>query len=260
MGDRRISPYVQLHAFRSRYLRLLNYATIGLQEDVQLGHDVYLRLYPAFQPLSNRNMLGVFSSAAYTLQLGTGFVRAASAATIELAGPGNTDSRLDIPGPRQSDAEVEGDVNLVSPDLGLGRFVSSASLVHVPTRYLKRYAYGVGGTDRLRGYKPGEFVGAARLVINNEFRTRPLRLYSVLAGLSLFYDMGDAQAYIKDFELKHGAGIGLRLLFPQLDRDVFRIDLSFPLQGDQSGEYAITAGFGQVFGAYTKPSAALLTQ
>ncbi len=260
LGDRRVGPYVQLHAFRQLYQRMLNHDTLGLQEDVQLGHDVYLRIYPAFQPLSNRNMLGVFSSAAYTLPLSNGFVRAGAAATIELAGPGNTDSRLEISGPQQSDAQIDADLNVVSPDLGVGRFVSMATLTHRPTRYIRRYAYGLGGTDRLRGYKPGEFAGVAHLIINNEFRTRPVRILSVLAGLNLFYDLGDAKNTLQDLELNHGAGVGLRLLFPQLDRDVFRIDVSFPLQGDRSGEYSVTAGFGQVFGAYGKPSNALMPQ
>ncbi len=259
-GDRRVSPYLQLHAFHNRFLRTINYNTLGLQEDVQLGHDLYLRLYPAFRPLSSRTLLGVFASAAYTWQLGGGFVRAVGGTTVEMAADGNENTSLEIRGTEQSDALLQADLHAVSPDIGLGRFVSSASLLHAPIRYLQRFAFGLGGTDRLRGYAPSAFLGGGRVVLNNEFRSKPLRLYSAFVGANLFYDVGDAATNLNDLELRHGGGVGLRFLFPQLDRNVFRIDLGFPLQADPSGEITLLAGFGQTFEEPTAPPAALLIQ
>jgi hypothetical protein len=259
-GDRRVSPYVQLHAFRNRYHRTINYDTLGLQEDVQLGHNVYLRLYPAFRPLSSRTQLGIFSSAAYTVPFGSGFVRGLAASTVEMATDGNEFISTDIDGTDQSDATIQTELHVASPDLYLGRFVSNASLLYAPLRFLQRFPYGLGGTDRLRGYKPIAFRGTSRFVINNEFRTRPLRIFSVLVGANLFYDVGDAAYDLGDLELRHGGGVGLRFLFPQLDRDVFRVDFGFPLQSDPEAKFSMVAGFSQVFEAPSAPPPVLLPQ
>lgn len=259
-SDLRVSPYIQLHAFRNRFLRTINYNTLGLQEDVQIGHNVWLRLYPAFRPLSYRNMLGVFASAGYTWPWYTGFVRLLGAATIEYAGPGNRSPEQETRNRSrsftyQSDAEVTLAAYVASPDLGLGRLVSSARLIHRPLQYLQFFV-GLGGTDRLRGYEPASFIGQGVLSVNTEFRTRPLQLYSVLAGLAAFWDAGDAFNDLRALETRHSVGVGLRLLFPQLDRDVFRFDVAWPLR-DGSGA-TFTAGFEQAFDAPAAYPPALL--
>lgn len=260
LGDRRISPYIQLHAFRSSYLNTIHLQTSSLQEYVQVGHDTYLRLYPALRPLSSRSLLGVHASAAYTWPLGSGFFRAATASLVEIAASGNEETHQPISGAEQSDAQTHAGMYFASPLFRFGRFVSGASLLHTPVRFLKRFGYGLGGTDRLRGYEPSAFIGVGRFVLNNELRVVPLRIYSVAVGLNLFYDVGDARNRLEDLDLKHGAGFGLRFLFPQLDRDVFRIDFGFPLQEHDRGEFTLVAGFGQVFGTPGIAPAALLPQ
>ena len=45
-SDTRIGPFAQIHAYSTRFMRVLDFNTLGLQEDVRLGHDLYLRLYP----------------------------------------------------------------------------------------------------------------------------------------------------------------------------------------------------------------------
>lgn len=259
-SDLRVSPYLQLHAFRNRFLRTINYNTLGLQEDVQVGHNVWLRLYPAFRPLSYRNMLGVFASAAYTWPWYTGFVRLLGSGLIEFAGPGN-ESPAQAARNRarsltyQSDAEITLAAYVATPDLGVGRLVSSARLIHRPLQYLQFFV-GLGGTDRLRGYEPAAFIGRGALSVNTEFRTRPLQLYSVLAGLAAFWDAGDAVNDLRALQPQHSLGVGLRLLFPQLDRDVFRLDVAWPLR-DGSGP-TFTAGFEQAFDAPAAYPPALL--
>lgn len=253
LGNRRVSPYVQLRSFKADFRRIINYNTLGLQEDVQAGHDVYLRLYPAFRPLSSRDLLGVFSSAGHTWFWRDGFLRAVTSGKLELAADGNEELSTPISGMEQSDASVQAAAHAVSPRFVLGRFISSSSFTHNPIRYMNRFLVGVGGADRLRGYDPTAFLGTTSFVMNNEFRSRPLQILSALVGFSLFHDMGDAARDPRDFELKHGGGFGVRVLFPQLDRDVLRFDFGFPLQQHERGQFTFSAGFGQVF---TEPFAA----
>jgi hypothetical protein len=260
LSDRRVSPYLQMRAFRNSHLRTINYNTLGLQEDVQLGHEIYLRAYPAFRPLSSRDLIGMYASAAYTLQLGSGFLRGVAASNVEMADSGNEEIRRPISGPEQSDAQFAANLHFVSPRLGLGRLVSSATLAHTPIGFLNRFPAALGGTGRLRGYEPSSFFGTALLVANTEFRSAPVRIYSMLAGFSLFHDMGDASYSLADFELKHAGGVGLRLLFPQLDRDVIRVDFGFPLQQHDKGEFTLVAVFGQAFGTPAGRPPVLLSQ
>jgi hypothetical protein len=63
-----------------------------------------------------------------------------------------------------------------------------------------------------------------------------------------FWDMGDAFNGMQNFHLKHGFGGGLRVLLPQLDRSVFRVDVGFPLDPSVPGaQSTIIAQFRQAF-------------
>ena len=68
-------------------------------------------------------------------------------------------------------------------------------------------------------------------------------------GAAVFYDVGDAFDGFDELQLKHGAGAGLRVLIPQLDRTVFRADWGVPLSPGYStfpGSFFVT--FKQAFG------------
>lgn len=250
--DRRISPYVQMHAFANRYVRLINYNTLGLQEDVQLGHDVYLRLYPAFEPLSTRNLMGIFASAGYTLHSRGALLRTVASSEVEYAGAGS------------SDVTISAGAHFVTPDVGVGRFVYDWDFVHSPVQYTPAY-YVLGGTSRLRGYSTAQLFGTGRAVFNHEFRSRPIRIFSVLTGIALFHDVGGVFFDdLRGFRLRQGAGAGLRILAPQLDRDVFRIDFGFPLvfppSDDPAAEFTFLATFRQAFSTPVEPPRVLLPQ
>jgi hypothetical protein len=64
--------------------------------------------------------------------------------------------------------------------------------------------------------------------LNLEFRTRPIEVLSCQLGAAIFYDVGDAFDGSADFRPKSAAGMGLRILFPQFNRMVFRADVAFP--------------------------------
>src|SRR5262249_4604973 len=74
-SDTRVGPFVQYHAYTSNFLRVLDFETLGLQEDFRLGHDVYLRVYPVTRFAgSSRDFLGTYAAAQYTVGIGDGLL------------------------------------------------------------------------------------------------------------------------------------------------------------------------------------------
>jgi outer membrane protein assembly factor BamA len=125
--------------------------------------------------------------------------------------------------------------------------------------------FATGGNDRLRGYKPNQFVGEGIANANAEFRSSPLELLSVNTGLAIFFDAGGAFNRVAPNEMQseiqgqrrrpsfaveggYGAGVGLRFLAPQLDRDPFRIDVAVPLGSGSLADVRVYASFYQAFG------------
>lgn len=232
-SDTRISPFVELRTFQNRFLRLLNYEFLGMQEDQYLGHFASLRLYPSLEAWgSTRNLFGVVSSIGYTWPVDNGFVRTSAASRIEFAAPNQSDASFDVA------------LRFVTPDPGFGRMVFATQAVRRVLNYTNSHTY-LGGLGRLRGYRPNAFYGWHHLIGNAEYRTPPVQVLSVLIGGALFYDLGDAFYMTSRMRLKSGAGGGLRLGFPQLQSTVFRIDAGFPLTRSAEGEVTIVGVFGQ---------------
>lgn len=133
----------------------------------------------------------------------------------------------------------------------------------------------VGGDSGLRGYAIGEFIGKSTIQGSVEARSMavPLPLLSLRLGALLFYDFGDAAVprstqpstdnifartvnAFSGFHYYHDVGVGLRLLIPQANTDLLRIDWAFPLETDNQPSPVRTragwpgrfsAGFRQVF-------------
>jgi hypothetical protein len=238
-SDTRVGPFVQYRGYTSNFLRVLDFETLGLQEDFRLGHDVYLRVYPIAQALgSSRNFLGTYAAAQYTVPLGDGLVRAGLESTVEAEAQ------------RLSDASVAADLRLVTPRLGFGRLVVDAGLLNRYRNYLNRLSY-LGGDGRLRGYPSSYFVGKDAVVYNFEYRSRPVEIFSVQLGGAAFYDVGHVANGIDHLHPRHSLGVGFRILFPQLDRLVFRGDIGFPVAPPQRdpgvSAYTLSVAFEQAF-------------
>jgi hypothetical protein len=237
-SDTRVGPFLQYRGYTSHFLRVLDFETLGLQEDFRLGHDVYFRVYPITTALgSSRNFLGTYAAAMYTLGIGDGLLRGAVESTIE------AESK------RLSDAWVEVDLRAVTPRLGVGRLVFDGGLLSRYRNYLNRTSY-LGGDGRLRGYPSNYFVGKDVLVYNVEFRSRPLEILSCQLGAAAFYDAGHAANGLENLHLRHSVGFGFRALLPQLDRLVFRGDVGFPLQAGKDpgvSPVAVVITFEQAF-------------
>jgi hypothetical protein len=218
-SDDRVGPFLQYHGYESSFVRLLDFQTLGLQEDYRLGPEVYVRVYPLAKALgSSRDVLGLYASAEYTFTyLGDGIVRAQIESTTEAE-----TSRL-------SDAAVAGGAEIVTPQLGFGRFVYDAHALSRYRNYLNQETF-LGGNTRLRGYPTNFFVGKDVAESNFELRTAPITVLKTLEiGAAAFYDAASAFDGFDNLHLYQSVGVGWRSLFPQLDRYVFRVDFGFPV-------------------------------
>lgn len=238
VSDTRLSPFVELRSYTSEYKRVLDFETLGLQEDFRLGHEAVVRVFPAStEVVSSRDLIGTYAALGYTFPLGDGLLRLLAANTVQLA------TR------RESETDATGQLNarVVTPRVVIGRFVYDSILVNHYHNYLNE-RLALGGDTRLRGYAPKADLGKDAFAQNIEFRTRPVQILSALFGGALFYDMGDAFDGFDEFHMNQSAGLGLRAVFPQAQRLAFRADWGFPIQDGKvrfPGSLFVT--FGQAF-------------
>lgn len=236
-----LSPFFQIQSFTTNFHRDINAESLGLQEDFRLGPIATVRLYPALESAgSSRDLLGVNAGASYAAAVGTGYLKVAGSHNVEISDPETMNATVSLSG------------RFTSPRLPYGRFVLDAYYSRYYHNYYNAY-FTLDNATRLRGYsaKPeinNDLFGTGVISHNLEFRTRPLQIFSTLLGAVLFHDVGDAFYELEDIKLKHSVGVGIRFLAPQIDRDVFRIDVGFPLSnGDPQSGITVNAAFGQAF-------------
>jgi hypothetical protein len=243
--ETRVYPALSWATFSNDYLRTLDINTLALQEDYRLGHTVSASVYPVRKALgSTRDLVGVSASAGYGVALGDGLAAASVSTFAE-----NADDRL-------SDASVSGGMTVVTPRLGFGRIVMSSSFVNRYKNYLRGRTI-TGGDDRLRGYPSNYFLGKDAVFYNLELRTTSVEFLKAAFGAVAFFDAGDAAQGFDMLHAKQSVGFGIRALFPQVNRLVFRADLAFPLKRGPFPETGIPTkvdpvgfffSFGQAFG------------
>ena len=216
VSDTRINPFIEYRGYTSRFSRVLDFETLGLQEDFRLGHDLSLKLYPVSTAFgSTRTFMGVGTGAQYTVPFGDGLARA------------GVESIVEAEKDEVADLVLEARQRVVTPRLGFGRLVFDGQQVLRPRNHLNRLS-SLGGEGRLRGY-PTAYLRDRNLVAYSlELRTAPVEILSSQLGAAFFWDVGDAFGSTP-IDLKHSAGVGLRALFPQLDRYVLRFDVGFPV-------------------------------
>jgi len=236
----RVGPFVQYHTYSKSYVHLLDFETLGLQEDYRLGHEAFVNVYPVSAALgSTRSFVGVDASVLYTWKMKDGLARVAVESITE-----TETSSL-------SDASIEPSLHVVSPTALVGRFVFDAHLLYRYRNDLNQISY-LGGDTRLRGYPTEQFAGKDLVNANLEFRTRSIDVLTAQLGLVGFYDIGDAFNGFAQLHPYDSVGVGGRILFPQLDRLVFRADVGFPM-GDGArlpgmSPVSFFIALGQAFG------------
>jgi hypothetical protein len=261
LSDTEVGPFLQYHTYTMRFLRVVDFDTLALQEDYRLGHDVLLRAYPSARVLgSTRDVLLLRGAAQYTWPIRDGLARVSVEAVF--------DPQVD----RVSDAAFQPTAHLVTPSIGkVGRIVMDTTLIWRWRNYLNQHSV-LGGADRLRGFPTNFFVGQDLVAYNLEFRTRPVEIAtSELAGVA-FYDVGDAfkgfgSAYqgLDHFVPYQSVGFGVRALIPWLDRTVFQADVGFPVErpvdpttGAPIPPWSFVISFGQAFWTPTVAPAPVL--
>lgn len=226
VSDTRWGPYFQLQAFTGRFITGLDMETLGLQEDFRLGHDVLLRVYPASKALgSTRDSIGIQVGLGYTLAVADALVRAVAASSIEYRSGD------------EHDAVAELRLRIYSPSLGFGRLVYDGALINRYRDFLNAPPYVLGGGSRLRGHPEAAYRGDDLFVHNFEFRSRSVNILSAELGFAVFYDAGDAVDRLSELHMKQGAGAGLRIMFPQANRYVFRADWAFPIADERLSSF-----------------------
>lgn len=271
LSDNRYGGALQYQTFEARYMRLLDVEKMGIQEEYQLGHNLIVRVAPAYAPLrGSQSVVSLFAGASYTVPLGDGIARG----YVE----SQTDFQPGDPATPVSDGSIDVGGRVVTPRIGIGRtrigrLVFDARLLHRYANYLNDFT-SLGGNTRLRGYPSGRFGGKDLVAFNLEFRLRPFEILKTQLGAAVFYDAGDAFYGFENLRVKQSAGVGLRLLLPQINRIVIRADWGFPLTpgyrygdvipgtdrrvGGFPGELTIT--FGQAFPMPVVPVSDATTQ
>lgn len=245
VSDTRVGPSLQWHAYTKRYVRVIDFDTLALQEDYRLGHDVVVIVQPSFRAIgSTRNVLSLHAAAQYTWAIRDGVFRVAVSSL--------TEPEAD----RIADGSLEPAARLATPTIArFGRLVVDGTLLWRWRDHLNQRTI-VGGDGRLRGYPTNFFLGKNAVAYNVEFRTRPVEVLSTMQlGGVAFFDAGGAADSLDRLRPFQSVGVGLRSLFPQLDRIVFRVDVGFPLvrpidpsTGAPIPPFGFLASFGQAFG------------
>lgn len=242
LSDTRLSPFVQLEHKTARYLATQDVETLELRESFSLEQFAALRLYPALHAAgSTRNLLGSVAWLGYTWPVDTGLLRVVASSSIEVA----DESR--------HQATAQGALRFVSPKVGgFARLVVDSALGSTYYNYLNRKLL-LGGDTRPRGYVSSFFSGGSAFAGSVELRTGAIDILSARVGAVAFYDVGGTGEQVSDIALHQSVGAGVRILLPQLNREVFRLDWAAPLTPgrgrfpDQPLPGSFYFSFGQAF-------------
>jgi hypothetical protein len=221
--------------FRAEYAQLHDLETFGLTEDLQVGPSLTVAGDWAVPVIAPSSFVELASSAGWTFLFKGDVLRvsAAAAARFQLGGP-------------VVNEHYAFEVANWSPPIEGGRLVTRV-LGDFYARDLDNNLFLLGAGGGLRGTVSGAFVGTKMVLGNFEYRTRPFNITTLLAGLVVFYDVGSAFDPAP-FTLTHTVGVGLRILVPQLNTQVIRLDLGFII-GDPNSQLSIdrlSSTFGQV--------------
>ncbi len=238
-SERVSSLFVGYRLFTPRYRIYRDFDTYDLPENFILGPNLGASASRAIEALGSERAFSTASaSVAWSADLRGGFQSASAAWGGRLQ-----DGQL-------VDESVSAQAYLGTPILGRLRIVASGETAYL-FRYTQNALLTLGGANGLRGYAVGEFTGHAQVIGHLELRSLAVKVASLRLGALLFYDLGHA-ADSPDYLVAHqDAGLGLRLLIPQFNTYVLRVDWAVPFQnGNQTPAGLpgrISAGFAQIF-------------
>lgn len=240
-------PFVTLEALTARYLRIKDIQTLALSEDIRIGPQLTLDLRLASRYFGMGSDFTELS-ATYTQQLyfGDNLLFFGASAGLRVQQDVYPTSSL-------VNQSVVAQVRNISPRFGPLRLHVFARL-NLRGHDLDNRRQTLGSDSGLRGFAPRQFQGNSLYQVNVELRSKALNLWTIHVGGVLFYDGGDTPGALQQScgspQVSTGyhqnVGAGLRILLPQFNRDVVRLDLAFPLEkGVPVARFS--AEFGQAF-------------
>ena len=235
------SLFVRYRLFTPSYAEIRDLDTFDFREDLRTGPSLDLKLGFAREELgSDESFVQPLAAAGWGLALGGGFQRASIGAEARYK-DGELVDRL-----------VSLGVYAASPKVGrLLRLIGELqySGLYYETRNRR---FTAGSNTGLRAFRINEFCVDefchARFLGHVELRTMPLHILFARLGMVAFYDVGHAAPYRSDLVAHHDVGLGFRLLIPQIDPYVMRLDWAVALNGPDPGlPGRFSLGFFQVF-------------
>ncbi|HEY0709788.1 MAG TPA: hypothetical protein VGG33_23445 [Polyangia bacterium] len=219
-SERLSSVYLAYNLFTPRYRVYRDYETYDLREDALLGPSFSASVSRAAAWLgSDDTFTGLNLGASWTFDWLDGRQHLGASWNARLRN-GNLVDRSQGVSASFATPVIARAVRLIA-DGGVRRLLEN-------TR--REVRYSVGAETGLRGYATGEFQGQASYVAHVEARSRPLHVATFRLGMVAFYDVGHAAPTFASLTAKQDVGAGLRLLIPQLNFYVLRVDWAFPLQ------------------------------
>jgi hypothetical protein len=242
------SIYLSYGMFTPRYRVYRDYETYDLREDALLGPSFSASVSRAAAWLgSDDTFTGLSLGASWTWDWLDGRQSVGASWSGRLRDGGLVDRRQGA------------SASFVTPILARAfRLVTEGGVSRLLENTRREVRYSVGAETGLRGYATGEFQGQASYVAHIEARSRPLTAATLRLGGVIFYDVGHAAPTFAALTVKQDVGAGLRLLIPQLNFYVLRVDWAFALQNGAvlpSGQRLtragwpgrVSAGFRQAF-------------
>lgn len=221
---RQIYPLISGVVFERRYRVYSDLASFGVSEEIRLGPMISLNALTPLTALgASEDSLAVGGALAWAEAPWGGIVEAAIGAEARLVTAGWVNQRILLR------------ARAATPKLALGRLVTRGDWVgHEAERGSQ--ILSLGGNNGLRGYPSDAIwaINAHRLRANVEWRSPPLTWSFIHLGGALFYDGGAVYQRLDALKWRGAIGAGLRLLLPQLNRSVFRLDVGAPLEGGYS--------------------------
>jgi len=220
--EQRSEPYMRYEMFTPRYIVMRDLDTFDLRENKRLGPFFRARVsegIPAFG--ASFAALGVAVAAGAAVAPGGGYLSLSTEAS----------GRYWYDDGRWIDQEVGVKMYAASPLMdGLFRLIVGVQYDAKRADTLNTPLV-LGGSNGMRAYQVGEFLGTTAVVGHMEVRTAPVpAIFSQRLGAVAFYDVGHAAASFDDLLLHNDVGLGVRWLIPQFNSTVLRIDWAVPLQ------------------------------
>ena len=235
---------VRYRLFTPVYAEARDLDTFDFREDLRTGPSLEAKVAVARQELGSDN----------------DFVAPTATAGFAIA-PGGSYERLAIGYENRyqegefRDHVLQAAAYAASPKIGgLFRVIGDLNVGRLLHETRNR-GFVAGSNTGLRAFQINEFSCVldptpchARYLGHVEARTLPLHILFFRLGAVAFWDVGHAAQFWNRLGAYHDVGVGFRLLVPQIDPYVMRLDYAVALNGDNAGfPGRFTLGFFQVF-------------